>query len=178
MTQKGTDLNKSTLLSDESAARAGLGSDAVPDDMWKKIIPTGAIFWLAAETAPGGFLICDGSSLLTEDYPDLYAVIGTAFGSASNGFKLPDLRAAFIRGAGSNNGYSATFSSKQDGSYPSLTNTSNGVSSEIRINVSGSDKNISSVSNAYVTSGGTTHYGGDGGAMRPYNIALTPIIKY
>lgn len=47
-----------------------------------------------ADTAPNGWLICDGSELLIEDYPALHAVIGTTWGtpSTANHFLLPDLR--------------------------------------------------------------------------------------
>lgn len=39
------------------------------------------------------FLICDGSSLLRSDYPDLFAIIGTAFGAADGThFNIPDMR--------------------------------------------------------------------------------------
>lgn len=40
------------------------------------------------------WLVCDGSEVSQVDYPDLYNVIGNAYGSASAGaFRLPDLRA-------------------------------------------------------------------------------------
>jgi microcystin-dependent protein len=49
---------------------------------------------------PENFLYCDGSSLLRSEYPDLFEVIGTAYGAAdSTHFNLPDLRGKFIRGA-------------------------------------------------------------------------------
>jgi microcystin-dependent protein len=41
----------------------------------------------------------DGSSLLIADYPDLYAVIGTRYGSATAlDFKLPNFTTRFVRG--------------------------------------------------------------------------------
>jgi microcystin-dependent protein len=52
-----------------------------------------------------GWLMCDGRSLSRETHKDLYAVIGTTFGSAdSESFKLPDFRgrALAMMGAGSN----------------------------------------------------------------------------
>lgn len=39
-----------------------------------------------------GWLICDGRSLSKTEYADLFAVMGTAFGSSSGTFKLPDAR--------------------------------------------------------------------------------------
>jgi microcystin-dependent protein len=53
----------------------------------------GAITAFAGTGAPGGWLICDGSSLLKIDYPDLFGVIGTTYGSTDEDhFSLPDLR--------------------------------------------------------------------------------------
>lgn len=59
----------------------------------------GMISYYATTTAPAGWLYCDGSTLLRADYPRLFAKIGTTYGStAGNNFKIPDLRAEFIRG--------------------------------------------------------------------------------
>jgi microcystin-dependent protein len=44
-------------------------------------------------TVPPGFLECDGSSLLQAQYPDLFAVIGTVWGSVDGThFTLPNLK--------------------------------------------------------------------------------------
>jgi len=49
---------------------------------------------------PGGWLLCDGSSLLRASYPALFAAIGTVHGAADGThFSLPDLRDKFIVGA-------------------------------------------------------------------------------
>ena len=62
--------------------------------------PTGAITAFAADTAPSGWLECDGSAVSRTTYAGLFAVIGTTFGvgDASTTFNLPDLRGEFIRG--------------------------------------------------------------------------------
>ena len=65
--------------------------------------PIGTILAYGGTTAPAGWMICDGTSLLRASYPELFAVIGTAFGSAdSTHFNIPDLRGEFLRGAGTN----------------------------------------------------------------------------
>ena len=58
-------------------------------------IPVGAILPYAGATAPSAnWSLCDGASLYRPSYPDLYAAIGTAYGSAgASWFNLPDLRA-------------------------------------------------------------------------------------
>jgi microcystin-dependent protein len=68
-------------------------------------LPTGMIFCWSAAALPAGALLCDGSSLLRSAYPNLFAIIGTTYGSADGThFTLPDLRNRFPGGAGSNLG--------------------------------------------------------------------------
>jgi len=51
------------------------------------------------------WLPCDGASLLRADYPDLFASIGTIYGSADGShFTLPDLRGRTVVGVGSGSG--------------------------------------------------------------------------
>lgn len=50
-------------------------------------------------TVPTDYLLCDGQSYLTSQYPYLSELIGNTYGTASAGyFKVPDLRGLFIRG--------------------------------------------------------------------------------
>ncbi len=60
----------------------------------KKLIPSGMITQFAGVAAPNGWLICDGSEISKTNYADLFAVIGTIYGTAIDDtkFKLPDLR--------------------------------------------------------------------------------------
>lgn len=62
-------------------------------------VPTGAVAHFATSAPPAGWLVCNGASLSRAAYPDLFAAIGTTFGSYSaDTFLLPDLRGVFIRG--------------------------------------------------------------------------------
>lgn len=58
---------------------------------------TGAIVMWPVASAPTGWLICDGSSLLRAGtYAALFAIIGTTFGTADGThFNIPDLRGKF-----------------------------------------------------------------------------------
>jgi microcystin-dependent protein len=69
-------------------------------DVQQSLLPTGCLLDYAGSTAPTGFLICDGSTLLVSDYPSLFAVIGNMYGGASPGinFALPDLRGRVVAG--------------------------------------------------------------------------------
>lgn len=59
------------------------------------LIPVGTIMAsgrATAHTTDGVWLVCDGSSVATADYQDLFAAIGYAFGGSGASFNLPDLR--------------------------------------------------------------------------------------
>lgn len=71
--------------------------------------PLGIINIWAGSKVPDGYLLCDGAQYRTDEYPELYAALGTSFNSAlsANGspyttqsgyFRVPDLRGRFIVG--------------------------------------------------------------------------------
>jgi microcystin-dependent protein len=63
------------------------------------LVPTGSITAFATGSAPGGWLICDGSSLLRASYPALFAVIGTTYGSVDGThFNLPNMKGRMLVG--------------------------------------------------------------------------------
>lgn len=57
-------------------------------------VPTGGIMPYAGSTAPSQFLLCQGQAISRTTYADLFAVIGTTYGSGdgSTTFNVPDLR--------------------------------------------------------------------------------------
>lgn len=56
-------------------------------------LPVGSITAYAGKFTPSGWLLCDGSSVSRTDYPELYATIGTTYGSGDGRttFNLPML---------------------------------------------------------------------------------------
>lgn len=68
----------------------------------------GEIIEFAGSSSPDPkWLNCDGSSLLRSDYPDLFTVIGTIYGSVdSTHFNLPDFRGRTRVGSGTGSGLS------------------------------------------------------------------------
>ncbi len=63
--------------------------------------PIGAIIGFPGKrgTIPQGWMLCDGRTLSTNEYPKLYEVIMELWGGDLEGvFNLPDLRGRFIRG--------------------------------------------------------------------------------
>ena len=75
--------------------------------------PVGAGMLWYTDTAPAGYLICDGSAISRADYAKLFAIIGTTYGTGngSTTFNLPDLRQRFPIGkaaSGTGNSLGAT----------------------------------------------------------------------
>jgi len=91
-----------------------------PDDMAEAYLPMfdlfcfnegacrviGEIIAFAGSTSPdANWLVCDGASLLRADYPDLFDVIGTTYGSVDGThFNIPDLAGRAISGIGTGAG--------------------------------------------------------------------------
>lgn len=80
-------------------------------------VPPGSFLEYGGTAAPTGWLLCDGSSVSRATYADLFAVLGTRFGSTSGTtFNVPDFRRRIALGAGGTvpsgtNGPSATVGS-------------------------------------------------------------------
>lgn len=63
--------------------------------------PSGAMLDFGGTSAPGGWLLCDGTSYLRATYPALFAAIGTAWGSVDGShFNVPDFRRRTAVGSG------------------------------------------------------------------------------
>jgi microcystin-dependent protein len=76
-----------------STAAAFRGCQDIPSGFTNLGNPAGTILQYAGSSAPSGYLIADGSSLLRATYATLFAIIGTTYGSADGThFNIPDLR--------------------------------------------------------------------------------------
>lgn len=64
----------------------------------------GFIYPLAASVVPEGFLLCDGAEYARSEYPELFAAIGTMYGSGDGAttFNVPDLRNRVPAGSSEN----------------------------------------------------------------------------
>lgn len=67
-------------------------------------LPIGAIVPYGSATAPTNWLVCDGSAVSRTTYAELFAVIGTSFGSGdgSTTFNLPNLKGRVAVGQDTN----------------------------------------------------------------------------
>lgn len=70
--------------------------------------PIGVILSFGGAEAPEGYIMCDGRAIPRTTYADLFAVIGTTYGSGdgSSTFNVPDLRDRVVQGANGNLGNS------------------------------------------------------------------------
>lgn len=68
-------------------------------------MPSGSITMYGGTSAPSGWLLCNGVSVSRTTYANLFAAIGTAYGSTSGTvFNLPDFRGQFPRGVDNGRG--------------------------------------------------------------------------
>jgi microcystin-dependent protein len=74
--------------------------------------PTGSVLMWTTNTAPSGWLLCDGTSVLTSAYAALFAIIGYTFGGSGGSFTLPDFRNRFPVGSGDSYAIAGTGGSK------------------------------------------------------------------
>jgi len=82
-------------------------------------LPTGSYIQFAGSQAPEGFLVCNGGEISRTTYSELFAVIGTTYGSGdgSTTFNLPNLTDRFLQG-------STTSGTVKDAGLPNITGTS------------------------------------------------------
>lgn len=62
--------------------------------------PVGMIFPYGDNTAPPGFIACDGGTLSASVYPELFAAIGYNFGGSGDDFNVPNLLNRVALGSG------------------------------------------------------------------------------
>lgn len=72
-----------------------------------EVEPIGTIFAFAGNDIPTGYLPCNGSAISRTTYADLFAVIGTTYGTGdgSTTFNLPNLTDRFIQGSSAAGSY-------------------------------------------------------------------------
>jgi microcystin-dependent protein len=158
-------------------------------------IPAGVIVPFAGSTAPSGWLLCYGQQVSTSAYANLYAVIGTTYGSGSGTFGIPDLRgraafgadamggtAANRLGSGNTGGITGSATLGASGGQQSHTLTAAEIPSGLGTFWNGSSGGqglLDSAPNAAAIAT-TASAGGGGGAhnVTPPALVLNYIIKY
>lgn len=84
------------------------------------VMPAGVILPYGGNTAPAGWLVCDGAEYSQTTYADLFAALGSTYNTQLNpvtgsnwaapsggNFRVPDMRGMFLRGEGTPSGLDA-----------------------------------------------------------------------
>ncbi len=79
------------------------------------VLPTGMLSPYSGDTAPSGWLLCNGGEVSRTTYAVLYAVVGNRFGegNGTTTFNKPDFRGKFLRGASLGTGADPDFATRQ-----------------------------------------------------------------
>lgn len=116
-------------------------------------LPVGTLMPWSKATTPSGFLYCDGTAYSRTTYADLFAVIGTAFGSGdgSTTFNVPDFQDRSAIGESNNRAFGSNNNTALADQTPNIT-----FPSATR-NMTVTD-NINVTASANVTLPAHTHY--------------------
>ena len=104
----------------------------------------GTIMPWAKSNQPTGFLYCDGSPVSRTDYADLFALVGTTFGSGngSSTFNLPDFQDRSAIGASNNRAFASKNSTALADKTPNVTFGSASVSVTSNHNIATANQNV------------------------------------
>lgn len=151
-------------------------------------VKTGTVHLHAGASIPAGYLLCNGAAVSRTDYADLFAAIGTIYGTGdgSTTFNLPDFRDRYAIGANTN-----ALGTQVSEQLPNIVGDADG-------NVEGFNVSSSGALSAYRDSSHGSYYGSnassnknsltfnasifnsvytDSGKVYPASIALNFIIK-
>lgn len=145
---------------------------------------TGKIEWFAFNTPPDGYLVCNGANVSRVTYADLFAVIGTTFGSGdgSTTFTLPNLIDKFAQG-------STTVGTVKSAGLPNITGSLSTAewSAEWSGAFSRNNRTNRTYAHSYEPGGGTAYsfnasrsssIYGNSTTVQPPALTLLPCIKY
>lgn len=187
------DLIDTAALAAKNDLQAHLDNPAPHPQAGYYDFPIGAIIFAAYDTPPNGWLECNGAAVSRTAFPELFARIGTYFGTGDGTvtFNLPDLRGEFIRGwdhdRGIDNG--RVLGSRQIATHVIVDNDAGTVIGAI----DWTNNNLANLGYESADSGGPSafalHYVNSTypndplypstwlRTIRPRNVALMPIIK-
>ena len=102
-----TSLDKLSPSASNLALRSGGANAALT--LAAVLPPTGTVHMYAGNTAPVGWLLCDGTAVSRTTYATLFALISTTYGVGDNSttFNVPDLRGRTTLGVGTGSGLTA-----------------------------------------------------------------------
>ena len=149
-------------------------------------LPAGTVVAFAANSTPtGGFLLCNGANVSRTTYANLFAAIGTLYGTGngSSTFGLPNLTDKFIQGSGTSGTSKSAGLPNITGSLSSTRRHRNttGTGCISIFNVSGSgagwDETISSSGFTIDASLSSSIYGAST-TVQPPSVTMRYYVKY
>lgn len=124
--QEWTDSTNAVLASMSNVGNLSVKNIAFADPVG--LVPTGAILPFAGSSAPSNYLLCNGGTFSSIDYPALATVLGDTYGvHSSNTYYLPDLRQRVP--VGKNTGTFATLGGTGGTETVTLTGAQSGIAS-------------------------------------------------
>lgn len=145
-------------------------------------LPAGSVVYFPRTTAPTGWLKANGAAVSRTAYAELFAVIGTTFGSGDgvNTFNIPDLRGEFVRGFDDGRGIDA---GRAMGSFQNFAVQKHTHQYSRPLRTTDGDRgdrsSLYSIDNVeYLQTGDPVSSGGVADETRPRNIALLACIKF
>ena len=149
-------------------------------------VAAGIVTFAAGNSAPAGYLECNGAYISKTAYAALYAYLGGKYGSSGNRFRLPDYRNQFFRGA-NGRGVGSTQSSSisshnhglrgSSGAYRDSWSIGKPDKFYKKIGIAGMDGDDKGY--IYTNDNGRSYVSHAGGSeTRPQNIAVLTCIKY
>ena len=146
-------------------------------------VPSGAVFCMAIDVIPSGYLECNGQTVNRTTYSALFAVIGVTYGSGngSSTFEVPDLRGEFIRGSdrGKGTDSSRTTGTSQAAAFGQhlhaidLTTSNKSLTGALSVASSTMAQNPGTASGIFTKTGNqSANPGGGGGSGQASNLAI------
>jgi microcystin-dependent protein len=158
------------------------------------VVPVGSILPFAGRFAPDGWLLCNGQEVSRTTYTNLYAAIGTTYGTGdgSTTFNLPDCNGRFLKGgtAGVYNSESlpdavvydsAGYGAKSQAETTPMAQNGGGAIQNTdgkTVLVGSSASTSSSYYYSYGKLSATNSTYQDGAKVQPDNLEVSYIIKY
>ena len=183
-----TDVEASpTVIRPDDYATVGAGVWRMTGSPYGDSIPVGTVLTWVTETAPSGYLECNGAAISRVTYATLFGVISDDYGVGDGytTFNLPDYRGEFLRGwdhAAANDPDAATRTDRGDGTGGDVVGSKQ--ADEIKAHVHTVNTDTLSATGGD-TGGGfpefsvTGNTGSTGGnETRPRNVNVMYCIKY
>ena len=130
-----TDYGALDALDDGSPTNFAAAFKSALDALVALAVPPGTMCAFGRNTAPAGWLECDGTAVSRATYAALFVVVGTTYGvgDGSTTFNLPDARGRVLRGwdHGAGRDPARAFGSAQDDALQNITGSFGATSSDV-----------------------------------------------